>query len=58
MLFKIAVAQKDEDPRVAIAAIAEDNRMTGGYAPGKVKVSELDSFFVSIQPKEGLCNED
>lgn len=35
MLYRIATEQEKTNPRAAIAAIAEENRMTGGYEPEK-----------------------
>jgi len=33
MLARIATNQEEEDPRTSIAAITEENKMTGGYEP-------------------------
>ena len=38
MLERIAKAQEQGDPRVSIAAIAEENKMTGGYEPERMKI--------------------
>lgn len=40
MLQQIAIRTVQTDPRVAISAIAETNKMQGDYAPAKNEVSE------------------
>jgi len=39
-LFRIAIANEANDPRITIAAIAEENKMTGAYSPNKVDVNQ------------------
>lgn len=57
MLYEIARDNQAEDPRVSIAAISEDNRMTGGHTPQKLEVSAVDEFFKGVKPSGGLHNE-
>lgn len=42
MLADIAMKTSGEDPRVAVSAIAEANRMQGSHAPAKTEVTGKD----------------
>ena len=44
MLDRIAADNEKKDPRAAISAIAETNKMTGAYAPVKQEIDLRHSF--------------
>jgi phage terminase small subunit len=44
MLMRIAAANEEKDPRVAVSAAAEGNKMTGSYAPVKQEIDLRTSY--------------
>lgn len=59
MLSEIAVATKGDDPRVAVSAIAEANKMQGSHAPTKTDLSNSDgSLTPTVIQLVGVAAQD